>query len=146
VSGNIIDLSSVGQLITAVHSQYPGLNAPTGDAFQGNIVISNFAGNQQTSIFGVTGDDAYISNTSTHLQIANNVYRNYGGGEESSTGNTSSDSNPIHEDPRISGWAYAIAAGSPVFDAPVSFQPIVDDWGPPGYVLPQNGTAPSCPH
>jgi hypothetical protein len=145
VSGNIIDLGSVGQLITAVHSHYPGLNDPTGDAFRGNIVISNFAGKQQTSIFGVTGDDAYISNTSTRLQIQNDVYRNYGGGEESSNGNTSSDSNPIHEDPGISGWAYAIAAGSPVFKAPVSFAPIAANWGPPGYVL-AHGTAPSCPH
>jgi hypothetical protein len=35
---------------------------------------------------------------------------------------------------------------SPVLAAPVSFPGLMGGWGPPGYVLPETGTAPSCPH
>ena len=65
---------------------------------------------------------------------------------QSASAGAYSDSDPVTEDPELSGWAYDIASTSPVFKAPVDFVALVGGWGPPGYVLPETGTAPSSPH
>jgi hypothetical protein len=79
--------------------------------------------------------------------IQNNAYWNYAaGGPVSSNGTVASDSSPITEDPQLSGWTYEIASGSPVYNSPVNFAPIVGGWGPTGYVIPESGVAPSSPH
>lgn len=146
-SGNIIDLGATGHMLTGVWFYFGTVGFTiTGNSFTGNIAISNFAGSTTTSAFGTSGT-AYVQTNGggTHT-ITNNVYHNYGGGAEVSTGNLDSDSSPVREDPLISGWNYAVASNSPVFNSPVNFPAIKGNWGPPGFVLPQTGTVPSCPH
>jgi len=156
VSGNIVDLGSSGYVSTIVF-YYDSAElhdvGMDGDTFTGNIVISNFTGGVKTNVSGVTGY-AYFENTPAVGQdpkgfsytIRSNAYRNYAGGPISSSGPVTSDSNPITEDPQISGWDYTIAGGSPVFNSPVNFAPIIGGWGPPGFVIPTAGSAPSAPH
>jgi len=102
------------------------------------VIVSSYAGATQTTLSGISGEE-YIQGpgypTSMGV-IANNVYFNYGGGAETTTGNIVSDSNPIIENPQLSGPAYTMAAGSPVFSS-INFAPIVGGWGPPGFVIPE---------
>jgi hypothetical protein len=71
--------------------------------------------------------------------VNNNLYWNYAsGGSIFSNGNLVSDSNPIHQDPQISGYLYTVSASSPVYNAPVNFPHIVGGWGPPGFVIPSS--------
>jgi hypothetical protein len=122
-----------------------------GDTFTGNIVISNFTGGLRTTVSGVTGH-AYFESTpadpmGSSYTIQGNAYWNYAsGGSVWSNGTVTSDSSPITKDPQLSGWTYDIAGGSAVFSSAVNFAAIVGEWGPPGYVIPQTGTAPSFPH
>jgi hypothetical protein len=84
----------------------------------------------------------------TPLTIQDNAYFNYAGTSVASTGTggAGSDASPTTEDPGISCWAPSLASGSPVTGAPVSFPGITGGWGPPGFVMPETGTAPSWPH
>jgi hypothetical protein len=142
ISGNLVDL---GQSATTEYAAVWWGDGPflgggmQGNSFTGNVVISNFAGNQNTG--------AFLENqgSSSDYTIQNNVYYNYGGGQTRTDGAISSDSHPIFENPQISGLAYGIAAGSPVFSGPVSFSQILAGWGPPGFIVP-NVTSPSSPH
>jgi hypothetical protein len=82
------------------------------------------------------------------MTITGNAYHNYVGSTVVSSGfqGAGSETNPTYQNPQLSGWAYALSSGSPVYNAPVSFPGITGAWGPSGFVVPQNGTAPSCPH
>jgi hypothetical protein len=150
VSGNIIDLGASARLYVAAMDNYPNGDQTSGNAITSNIIICNFPSSNATTTggWGQGGSGAYAGNGSGPETIRNNVYFNYGGGAAatSANGTGNGDTNPVTEDPQISGWSYAIAAQSPVYAAPVSFPPIKAGWGPPGYVLPQSGTAPSSPH
>lgn len=143
---NICDLGPSGTAFTGVW-WYPGGEGftPQGNQFINNIVISKFAGNQNTSAFGNTGVSYSQTNqpAGDPSSIANNMYHNYGGGQVRTDGNAVSDSSPQLADPQVSGWTYTIAAGSPAFSAPVSFTDLTRGWGPPGFTIPQTGTTPS---
>ena len=76
----------------------------------------------------------------------NNDYYSYGSVAISHGSGSYADTNPTSVDPQLSGWAYTMDPGSPVLGAPVSFVPLVGGWGPPGYILPESGTPPTCPH
>jgi hypothetical protein len=146
-TGNIGDLGTSGNKWGGVW-WYPGSEGftPSDNGFEGNIVVANFPGDQTTSAFGAGGYTFYQNGGAAGIYaIANNVYWNYGGGAMRATGPIASDTAPLVADPQISGWAYAIASGSPVFAAPVSFPPIVGGWGPIGFILPLTGAAPSPP-
>lgn len=77
--------------------------------------------------------------------VKNNFYHNYVGTSVNS-GGVYSDSHPVTGDPLINGWTYTISGSSPAFNSPVSFSGLPSSWGPPGFVVPQTGTAPSNPH
>ncbi len=157
ISGNIVDLGSSATVSTVVFyydSAEPVDVGMEDDTFTGNIVISNFTGGLKTNVSGVSRY-AYFAYTPAlgadpkgfSYTIQNNAYWNYAaGGPVSSNGTVASDSSPITEDPQLSGWTYEIASGSPVYNSPVNFAPIVGGWGPTGYVIPESGVAPSSPH
>ncbi len=88
--------------------------------------------------------EAYAGNAGSYT-ITNNAYWNYGSGSIYTNGSVKNDANPTTEDPQLSCWAVQVLAGSPVFNSPVSFPDITGGWGPPGFVVPQTGTAPSWP-
>ncbi len=157
ITGNLVDLGSSGAVTTALFAYDKAETADVGmdgDSFTGNIVISNFTGRLTANSTGLTGH-AYFQNTpalgidpkGASYVIRDNVYWNYAaGGSVFSNGTVTGDSAPINEDPQVSGWDYAIASGSAVYNAPVSFAPIPGGWGPPGFVIPQTGAPPSAPH
>lgn len=136
VSGNIIDVGPTGQGLAAIFLQYTNDNDPmTGNTFEDNTWIANFAGNQNTAEFGISGFTYIFASAGGPMGapvIRNNTCHNYGGGEERTDGNAFSDSSPIHSTPNLSGWTYTT--------------PPSGGWGPPGYQIPQTGTPPSSPH
>jgi len=135
VLNNIVDLSTFQQSIMAVQSSTCTDNTMVGNQFEHNIVIGTGPGGGFNNL---SGAPAFPTTT-------NNDYFPYGDGAISSTGNWT-DSSPSTQDPQLTCWSYNIAGGSPVLSAPVSFPPLGRGWGPPGFVIPQTGTAPSSPH
>jgi hypothetical protein len=148
ITANILDLGDSGRELIVSYWWESGpayVNNTTNNTFEKNIVISEFAGRQKTNFTGVTGYSYYVHpRQPTNPTIQNNDYYNYAGGEIRTDGNIVGDSNPIFENPQISGWTYQISEGSPVFKRPMNFRPIDGGWGPPGFVIPRTGTAPSA--
>jgi len=141
ITGNICDLAdSEYQSIVAYGGGTHHVTEMTGNVFAHNIVISGSAGSGS----GYSGS----SLPPTPMTISDNAYYNYVGSAitSSGTGGAGSDSNPVYEDPQLSGWTYALATGSPVLESPVEFVGITGGWGPSGFAIPQTGTPPSCPH
>jgi hypothetical protein len=148
IAGNIIDLGNNGYILDLAYEHYY-VTDPTmaGNSFTGNILIGNWPGAQAAYALGV-GPIGYAQGsrggTFAAPTIANNLYFNSRGGSLSTGGNGIGDASPvIGQDPLVSGWTYDLNANSPAFSAPVNFMAIVGGWGPPGYVIPQSGTAPS---
>lgn len=108
----------------------------------GNSVVDNIIVAGSMAAGGGYSD----SGTPTPPTIKNNAYYNYVGSSVDSSGSNGSDANPTYENPGISCWDPTIATSSPVFGAPVSFKKLVGGWGPPGFVMPKTGNAPSWPH
>jgi hypothetical protein len=144
--GNICDVGTTGFAWTGVW-WYPGneLFTPENNTYTGNVVVSRFAGNQETSAYNVSGPSfVQIASPAGDPVIRGNLFHNYGGGQVRTDGNHVSDADPVLADPLCSGSEYTLASGSPAFNAPVSFEPIVGGWGPPGFVVPPDVNR-SCP-
>jgi hypothetical protein len=139
-TANIVDLGDSGRQFASLNYGYSAYGE-AGNVYSGNVIVSNFLGSsQQTSVSGDNGK-AYFQNITpaSNYTIQNNEYWNYAsGGQIFTTGSITSDSNPLHQYPQISGWTYQIAQGSPVFSAPINFPSIVGGWGPPGFVIPSS--------
>jgi hypothetical protein len=141
-SGNIIDVGKTGTGLVAGWTEPGGGGAVsfnwTGpNVFEHNIVVSDYAGSTQTSRSGISGQE-YVQGPgypTAFGTIADNVYFNYGGGAETTTGNIVSDSHALFEDPQLSGPTYTVAAASPTFSV-INFTPIVGGWGPYGFIIP----------
>jgi hypothetical protein len=134
---NLCDLGP-SQYTRVMTYQWDSLDLPmTGNSVTNNVIVAGSAS---------PGTGYSDSGTPTPPTIKDNAYYNYVGTSVDSSGPSGSDANPTYEDPGISCWDPTIVGTSPVFTAPVSFKPIVGGWGPPGFVLPQTGTAPSWPH
>jgi hypothetical protein len=137
-SHNIIDLGGSGnQFLIEYQNQGPA-GGMTGNTFTNNIVVAKFGGSGSTGDVFYSGD----GNAFTNLLVQNNIYWNYSSGSIPISGGIM-DSSPVVVNPRMSGWLYSISVNSPVFVAPVNFTPITGNWGPPGYLIPHSGTAPS---
>ncbi|HEX8796191.1 MAG TPA: right-handed parallel beta-helix repeat-containing protein [Polyangiaceae bacterium] len=138
ITGNLCDLgAAAGTQIVAYQNH--NVTPMTGNVFQGNVVVAGSA----------AGGGGFVGNTPPNpMTVAHNAYFDYAGSTVNSaaTGGAGADSSPVYVDPQVSCWAPIMAAGSPVRSAPVSFPGVVGGWGPPGYVLPMTGTAPSWPH
>lgn len=147
IQSNLIDIGGAGNqqlMLYQDNSPKKTLTNMSGNSFSSNIVVNT--GSTVAYAF-----EAIICCSTEDPTVQNDVYHNYSGGPINYQGDpnnvpTFSDSNPVFEDPQCSGWTYTIAYGSPVFNSPVSFPGIPGIWGPPGYAIPQTGTAPSCPH
>lgn len=137
MSGNIFDMGKYKAFVVWNQS-----TVGTGNKFNGNIIISSYSGAGARAYN--TGGGKVVAPQS----ITDNVYYNYAGGRINYGGDatTLGDSHPVLENPQINGWTYSIANGSPVFNSPVNFPRIKGGWGPPGFAVPQIGSAPSCPH
>jgi hypothetical protein len=142
LTGNICDLASDSgyQSIVIYGRGKVDLIAMPNNKFEHNVVISASSG-VGYGYYGAT-------KTLTPMEITDNDYHNYVGSSIKSTGNSyvGSDSDPVNINPQLSGWTYGIASGSAALDTPTSFAKIAGGWGPPGFVIPHTGTAPSCPH
>ncbi len=112
----------------------------TGNLFEGNVVVAGSAGPGN----GFVGD----GNPPNPMTIKNNAYFDYATGNvnHGSNGGVGTDANPTIENPGVSCWAPTMSPTSPALSAPVSFPGITGEWGWPGFVVPQTGTAPSWPH
>ncbi len=122
-----------------------------------NGTLLNMAGNQVENNIFVTGahsgaGQGYHGDLSppTPMTISNNFYKNFVGSSIATTGNNGagSDASPQQPgtSPLITCWAPILDAASVTRNSPVSFPGITGSWGPPGFVIPQTGTAPSWPH
>jgi hypothetical protein len=149
ISGNIVDLGSSGYqgVVTWYYGGDPVDVGMRGNTFTNNIVISSFTGANHAPPFSGTSHAYYESTNDPkgyRYLIGNNAYWNYAaGGSIFSDGNATGDLNPTTQNPQLSDPIYTIAAGSPVFNAPVNFPAIIGGWGPPGFVIPDSGRAPS---
>lgn len=150
-SGNIVDLGTLG-VILDVNYELHSISDPamSGNSITNNIFIGNWSGPQKS--YGSSfGPYAYASTPNLSLSalptVMHNIYYNYGSGALSTTGPQFSDADPITNiDPQVSGDVdanYALAPTSLAFSSPVNFPPIIGNWGPPGYLIPTNGTPPS---
>lgn len=166
VSGNIIDLGST--LGNQAIIDYQFLGSPialemSGNTFTGNIIIvggSAGGGNGYQILGSLTGCSPTSACSSPDIE--HNMYYSYGSSTIVYTGwpannlgslaplpNGSCCGDPLAvtgQDPLLSGWTYRLASNSPAYSSPVNFTAIPGNWGPPGYVIPQTGTAPSFPH
>jgi len=142
LTGNICDLASDSgyQSIVIYGRGKVDLIAMPNNKFEHNVVISASSG-VGYGYYGAT-------KTLTPMEITDNDYHNYVGSSIKSTGNSyvGSDSDPVSENPGLSGWTYTSAKDAQVSDSPVSFTAVKGGWGPPGFTIPHTGTAPSCPH
>jgi hypothetical protein len=142
ITGNICDLASDSGYQSIVIYGRGKTEPPSmpGNNFVHNIVLTASSGIG----YGYYG----ATRTPTPMTITDNGYYNYVGTSIKDTGNeyVGSDADPVYADPQITGWTYEIASDSPVFKSPVSFPGLTRGWGPPGFVIPQTGTAPAVPH
>jgi hypothetical protein len=143
ITGNICDLGATGLIWAARDTPSNGQSNIT---FSGNIVISSFAGANNTQGCGTAGQ-AYCDIAG--ITIQNNGYHNYGGGGEPTNGTVVSDASPQHLTAVQLGLTctngiYSIAPGSAVLAAPISFPPLPTAWGPSGFRL--DLVAPSTNH
>lgn len=138
-TGNICDMGASGAKAYVLVNQ--ATHSPSGNVWNGNIIISNYTGTGLQAY--VTGGGAVVAPQS----IAANVYWNYAGGTVNYSGDatTPTDSAPQLVNPQFvtGNLNYQLQATSPAFNAPVSFTQISPTWGPPGFVVPAAGTAPS---
>ena len=147
---NIFDLgtnSFVFILETGNCGPPPSIPAETGDQFEHNIIISNYAG-ALTSTAAGCGNTGYIWGVpSAYPTITTNLYYNYGGGAVGTTGSCASigDASPITgHDPgfNTANNLYQLNSGAYALGAPLNFPAIPGGYGPSGYVIPAPSSAP----
>jgi hypothetical protein len=139
-TGNLTDLATYGQHVAVFQtSGASGCSSGvmSGNEYENNVIIGGGGGGGYSLLSGSP------MNSPT---IQDNDYYSYGSTAISSGTGAYGDSDPVSENPQISGWTYDVASASPVFASPVDFTALVGGWGPPGYVLPKMGTPPSSPH
>lgn len=132
IANNIIDLGCSAKIITAIFLMPPsGPNTSMKrNSFQRNLVLSNFRGAQNTSTFNHKGYSYFCGGGVPLPTVADNAYFNASGRAQRTDGNCVSDAAPLLVDPAVSGREYRVNSKSPVLNAPVSFVPIREGWGP----------------
>jgi hypothetical protein len=143
VSGNICDLGDglLGRQYVWVYqddSFCSGAGCMSNNVFEGNIVVSRASIAMGGNLTFISGSDGIIAR--------NNLRYSCG------TGAILDSAAVSNENPGLSTWNYLLATSSPAYGSPVNFPKQPSEWGkagfwgPPGYTVPQTGTAPSCPH
>ncbi|HEY6461115.1 MAG TPA: right-handed parallel beta-helix repeat-containing protein [Polyangiaceae bacterium] len=138
-TGNLCDLGSTGAGVI-LRYQDDSLTTMTGNSFEHNVVVAG------SSAAG--GGYAGSNSPPNPMTIADNAYFNYVGTSVDSTGSggVGSDASPTYESSGVTCWSPLLPPASLVMAAPVSFPGIAGEFGPPGFTMPQTGTAPSWPH
>ena len=119
IQNNIIDLGTTGNVYDVLwfygDNQTTSLTGPnqTGETFTNNIVLMDFAGADNPTEHGAYAFFENSGNAGSYT-IDDNIYYNYAGGQVKTSGTMVGDSNPIVENPQLSGWSYQIASTSPV--------------------------------
>jgi hypothetical protein len=139
IVNNIFDLGSSGTT-NAVTFAGPAGQGNCNNSFSNNIVIGNFAGAQTGNSSGKQAQFVADPGGASNLSIHDNLYHNYGGGQERTDGLPVGDSSPVHKDPLLSGVTYVLDPASPAFTA-IGFKDISRTWGPPGFVIPAGATS-----
>jgi Right handed beta helix region len=136
IESNIADMTDGNEIL--LYQARSGMTAMTGNVFIGNVIISRGGGGWYEG----------GSTIGAQPEIRNNVYHQYAGAAVNTDGfsGLDGDSAPIYADPQLSCWTYNVESFSPIYNPPVSFVVIPQEWGPPGYSVPQTGTPPSQPH
>jgi parallel beta-helix repeat protein len=147
ITGNLIDLdfpSALGNNIWNVEGSNNGVLSGTGNTIHNNIFTSNSSN---------SGAGFLRSGSMPAATVTNNFYHGYGSATIATSGGFGTDTNPVQpgslSGTPINCWAATIAAGSQPTASPVNFPAGLvggGGWGPPGFMLPQTGTAPSWPH
>jgi hypothetical protein len=114
-SGNICDEQSSGRESIMRYETSDVATMGEGNIFTHNLIISASLGGGH----GYSGDSVLDA----PALIKNNAYYNYVGPTVNANGGggAGTDINPIFVNPRLSGWFYGVASGSPVYRRPVSF-------------------------
>lgn len=138
ITGNILDLGSTGKM-AVLNYAIRGTATMTGNRFEKNIIISQYAIDSAGGAYLKTGDVV-------PPVIQHNLYYNYSTGIANTGGYhyEMKDSFPVQGDPGLSGWTYILSPTGFATQAPVNFQDPDRNWGPPGYSIPNTGTSPSC--
>jgi hypothetical protein len=147
-TNNIVDLGlqTYGPYDVAYLVYNDGIlnNSMIKNTYSCNIILSNYTGRLLSST-GVQyfqgGGPPWPGNGVLGVTIDNNYYWNYAsGGRIFTTGTIIGDSNPINQNPQISGYLYTIASGSPVFGFPCDFADVskARAAGPPGFTIPSS--------
>ena len=130
---NIIDLGTTGQVIVAGILRYPtGYTTDmANNVISSNVIVMNFAGRQKTAYFGLAGYSYMLGGKGVVAPtITNNIYKNYGGGQERTDGHIKSDASPMHRDPLLADNG-KLQQSSVAFSRPVDFQQSSELRGPP---------------
>jgi hypothetical protein len=144
-TGNICDLGTNGSM-GPVSAQYESPTTMAGNTWTNNLVVAAISGSN-------VGAGYNCNSGPCQMTIGPNAYFNYTGSSVGTSGSLGSDSKPVNANPNFTcGWEYTLPSNSPVYTSPPGFptQPAgwgtAGFWGPPGFVIPQSGTAPSPPH
>ncbi len=116
--GNIYDLGTYGQHISVWQtSANTNCNVMAGNKYSGNIIIGKG---------GIAGySDLSYPHTVTPT-VSGNLYYDYSGG----TITNGPEANAIKADPKLSA-CFQLASDSVAYQTPLSFSPLLKDWGPP---------------
>jgi hypothetical protein len=136
IHDNVTDLGDSGAVVADFLADAGCPIQASGNVYRNNIVIAKGRGG------GFLPEQASGSPVAT---IESNDYYDYVDASVGYGTGVYKDTDPSTANPKLSGRTYSLACGSPVRGGPVSFPPLVGGWGPPGYVLPDSGTPPSCP-
>jgi hypothetical protein len=154
---NILDQGADAAPALAYYQALPGYagSGMTGNVWTNNIIIQHNQWNKGQLAAPYNGS----SSPAAPMTVNNNFYYNFIASIHYNTCNSAGNvcaPNPNQDatptpgaDPQITCYGANIAAGSPVFDSPTNFpaQPADWDrpgyWGPPNFIIPSSGTAPS---
>ncbi len=144
IANNVIDLGSSGkEAVANINDDGLATNGLGDNSITNNVILSINTSPQQTESSDQTGLSYYSNEPAGDFTIANNDYFNTGGGPVNTSGQTSNDSNPVFENPEVSGQTDQLASNSPVTSGPVGLAPIAGNFGPPGFVVPDSASASS---
>ncbi len=135
---NLYDLGATAQVVTYSYLQSSASLASTGNVFNLNVIVGNWAGGQRTSEFGSIGKSLIQGcsscGTFTAPTAFGNDWFNYGGGLLPPTGNAFNDASPRTLNPGIIGTCEKPQFGPAITSLGIAQLP--SSYGPPGYSGP----------
>ena len=151
---NIVPIAGAGGCGSGGTILCSGPSAP--NVYAKNIVVAGYSGSFNGNLFGDGGPFIYTMYYCTAsqsnfpgtlaqwLNLSGSLYHQYGSGDTpdsagaTACGTLATDGSAQFADPQLSGYLYTLAAGSPVFGAPLNFVDVTlaRNAGPPGFTIP----------